>query len=417
MKILIISQYFWPENFRINDLVGELVSRGHDVSVLTGKPNYPSGKVFNDFRRNPKGFERYSGATIYRAPMLARGTGALRLILNFLSFAIGASLYGALRLKGQQFDIVFVYEPSPVTVGLPGVLISRVKKIPMVFWVQDLWPETLVALNVVRSRAVLAAIESLVGFIYNRSALVLGQSHGFLGSIAKYCKESKRIRYFPNWAEDGYSLKETKTAPEVPTAPGVFTVLFAGNVGDAQDFPAILAAAEGLKSNPAIRWIIVGDGRKSEWLHQEVIARGLSHCVILLGRFPVERMSSFYKAADVLLVSLAKNPVFALTIPSKVQSYLMAGVPLLAMLDGEGAETILKAKAGLVCGAGDSEGLIRAVKDFLEMPLLERERLGSNGRNYALNEFGLQSLVDKLEGWFVSVTEAHRGQNNEVSID
>lgn len=411
MRILIVSQYFWPENFRINDLVKELVARGHVVSVLTGKPNYPSGRVFDDYKLTPTNFERYSGAKVYRVPMLARGSGAIRLMLNYFSFAIGASLYGPLRLIGVRFDIVFVYEPSPVTVGLPAILISRIKKTPMVFWVQDLWPETLVALGVVRSSVIVRAVEALVRFIYNRSSLVLGQSHGFLDSIAKYCKDAKRIRYFPNWAEDGYSLTETETAPEVPIAPGVFTILFAGNVGDAQDFPAILDAAEGLKSNPAIRWIIVGDGRKSEWLHQEVLARGLSHCVILLGRFPVERMSSFYKAADVLLVSLAKNPVFALTIPSKVQSYLMAGVPLLAMLDGEGAATILKAQAGLVCSAGDSEGLVRAVKNFLAMPPLERERLGANGRNYALKEFGMQSLVEKLEGWFVSVIEAHREQD------
>lgn len=410
MRILIVSQYFWPENFRINDLVRDLVLRGHSVSVLTGKPNYPSGNIFHDFKLNPSGFEQYFGAMIYRVPMLVRGAGSIRLMLNYLCFAISASLYGPLCLMGKSFDIVFVYAPSPVTVGLPAAIIARVKKIPMVIWVQDLWPETLVALGAIRSRMVMLAVESLVRFIYNRSALVLGQSPGFLDAISKYCKDSRRIRYFPNWAEDGKFSEAPKIAPELPLAPSVFTILFAGNVGEAQDFPAILDAAESLKSNPAVRWIVVGDGHKSEWLREEVVQRNLAHCFLLLGRFPVERMASFYNAADALLVSLKKDPVFALTIPSKVQSYLTAGVPLLGMLDGEGAAVISRANAGLVCSAGDSVGLIRAVKDLMAMTKAERKMLGLNGCEYGKREFGRGFLVEKLEGWFSEIVGDNANQ-------
>lgn len=410
MRILIVSQYFWPENFRINDLVREFVARGHSVSVLTGKPNYPGGKVFDEFRLNPTNFDDYNGTTIYRVPMFARGTGSLRMVLNYLSFMIGASFFGPLRLFGKRFDIVFVYQPSPVTVGLPGLVIGRFLRAPVILWVQDLWPETLVALDVVRSKIVLGAIGSLVRFIYNRCALVLGQSHGFLGSISKYCREKEKIRYFPNWAEDSVSLSEVVGAPELLVELGTFTVLFAGNVGAAQDFPAILDAAEILKSNPTVRWVVVGDGRKSEWLRQEVLRRGLTHCFIVLGRFPIERMSSFYAKADALLVSLRRDPVFALTIPSKVQSYLMAGVPLLGMLDGEGASIISQANAGLVCSAGDSAGLAKAVQDLLAMPKEERVRLGNNGRSYAQREFGRKALVDRLEAWFAELASDDEGQ-------
>lgn len=407
MRVLLVSQYFWPENFRVNDLVRELVERGHTVSVLTGKPNYPSGKVFDEFRLNPTGFDNYFGAAIYRVPMLARGTGSLRLILNYLSFAIGACSFGSLRLIGKRFDIIFVYEPSPITVGLPAVFIARLKRTPVVFWVQDLWPETLVALGVVRSKIVLGAVGSLVQFIYNRCALVLGQSHGFLGSISRYCSDERKIRYFPNWAEDGVSSLKVAGAPEMPAQVGTFTILFAGNVGEAQDFPAILDAAESLKSNPAVRWVVVGDGRKSDWLRQEVVRRGLVGCFSLLGRFPVERMSSFYAQADALLVSLRRDPVFVLTIPSKVQSYLMAGVPLLGMLDGEGAAIISEANAGLVCSAGDSAGLAQAVRELLSMPKEERARLGDNGRAYAQSEFGREVLMDRLEAWFAELAAAN----------
>jgi len=342
--------------------------------------------------------------------MLARGTGGLRLMLNYLSFAIGASIFGSLRLMGQRFDIVFVYEPSPVTVGLPAVLIARIKRAPVVFWVQDLWPETLVALGVVRSKIVLGAVGSLVRFIYNRCALVLGQSQGFLESISKYCNDEKKIRYFPNWAEEGASPSTVAGAPEMSVESARFTILFAGNIGEAQDFPAILDAAERLRSNPAVRWIVVGDGRKSEWLRQEVVRRGLSNCFILLGRFPVARMPSFYAKADALLVSLRRDPVFSLTIPSKVQSYLLAGIPLLGMLDGEGAATISKANAGLVCSAGNPAGLAQAVLDLLAMPKEERERLGDNGRNYAQREFGREVLMNQLEAWFAELAGSNEGR-------
>lgn len=397
MKILIVSQYFWPENFRINDLTQELVQRGHSVTVLTGIPNYPAGRVFDAYRQNPKAFEQYSGAPVWRVPMLARGHGAVRLLLNYLSFVIGACLYGPWRLRGQQADVIFVFEPSPVTVGLPAILLGRIKRAPVVFWALDLWPETLASIGVVRSPRVLGWVGHLVKFIYERCTLVLGQSRGFLSSLAKYCSDARRIRYFPSWAEEVFNQPDLVPAPEVPVLEGVFNVLFAGNIGEAQDLPAVLEAAESLKHNTAIRWLIVGDGRKSGWLLEEVGRRGLKGNVLLLGRFPVERMPSFYAHADALLVSLKKDPVFSMTIPGKVQSYLMAGVPLVGMLDGEGAKVITEANAGLVCAAGDAGGLAAAVLQMAAMPVDRRHQLGANGRAFAQREFGRGLLMDRLE--------------------
>jgi glycosyltransferase involved in cell wall biosynthesis len=403
VKILIVSQYFWPENFRVNDLTQAFVKRGHGVTVLTGIPNYPAGKVFDVFKADRKAFDYYAGAKVCRVPMLARGSGSLRLLLNYLSFVLGACFFGPWRLRGQPFDIIFVFEPSPVTVGIPAVLLGRLKQAPVVFWALDLWPETLVAIGVVRSPRLLAAIGRLVGFIYNRCALVLGQSRGFLENIAKYCDDSSKIRYFPSWAEDVFCQDELKPAPEIPHLEGAFNVLFAGNVGKAQDFPAVLDAAESLKHNPAIRWLVVGDGRMTDWLHAEVARRGLQQCFLLLGRFPVEKMPSFYAHADALLVSLKRDPAFSLTIPGKVQSYLMSGLPLLGMLDGEGANVIRSAEAGLVCPAGDATGLAQAVLQLAAMTRNGRLMLGNNGRAYANKEFSRELLMDRLEGWFVEL--------------
>jgi glycosyltransferase involved in cell wall biosynthesis len=411
VKILIVTQYFWPENFRINDLTQELVQRGHSVTVLTGIPNYPAGKVFEAYRQNPKTFGHYGGAAVWRVPMLARGQGSVRLFLNYLSFVVGGCLCGPWRLRGQQADVVFVFGLSPVTLALPAILLGRVKRAPVVMLVLDLWPETLAAIGVVRSPRVLGWVGHMVKFIYERCTLVLGQSRGFLGSIAKYCSDTQKIRYFPSWAEDVFSQADLVSAPEVPVREGVFNVLFAGNIGEAQDLLAVMEAAESLKHNASIRWLIVGDGRKFGWLQDEVRRRGLRGSVLLLGRFPVERMPSFYAHADALLVSLQKDPVFSMTIPGKVQSYLMAGVPLVGMLDGEGAKVITEANAGLVCAAGDSGGLAAAVLEMAAMSADQRHQLGVNGRDFAHREFGRNLLMDQLEVLLREATDLYQEPN------
>lgn len=398
-----VTQYFWPESFRVNDLVRELVTRGHDVSVLTGIPNYPSGITYTDFSHNPRNYDCYFGARVFRAPMLARGSGAFRLILNYLSFAICASIYAPFRLLKHSYDVVFVYQLSPVTTVLPAILLSRIKRIPLVIWVQDLWPDTLISLNIVSNSLLVSSLNLLVGSIYSQAKLLLVQSRSFAIRLADYVADPSRICYFPNWSEDFSTSCEIYPATEVPKDPGVFTILFAGNIGEAQDFPSVLDAAEILKFNPNVRWIIVGSGRKKQWLQNEVIARGLSHCFLLLGSFPYERMLSFYKAADVLFISLAKSSTFSLTIPSKLQSYLISGIPILGMLDGEGAQTILNAEAGFVCDAGNSSALVEAIRNFLSLPPKDRLLMGKKGKHYAFNEFQKDLLLDKLENLLSSL--------------
>lgn len=396
MRILVVSQYFWPENFRINDLVKEWVQRGHEVTVLTGLPNYPGGEVFPEYLQNPSNFERLGGVQIHRVPMLARATGLLRLALNYISFVLGASLFGPWKLRDYKPDVIFVFEPSPVTVGLPAVLFGRLKHCPVVFWALDLWPETLSAIGVVKHPKALSAVANLVRFIYNRCTLVLGQSRSFLPSIARHCDDPSKVRYFPSWAEDVFQKQVDEPVSEIPSAPGTLSILFAGNVGDAQDFPAILDAAERLKHRNDIRWLIVGDGRRSIWLSEQVQARGLGDRVFLLGRFPVERMPAFYAYADALLVSLKKDPTFSMTIPGKVQSYLAAGRPVIGMLDGEGADVIKRAGAGLVSPAGDSAALAQSIKQFAETSPEERRQMGKQGQAFAKAEFDRNTLVTRL---------------------
>jgi colanic acid biosynthesis glycosyl transferase WcaI len=396
MRLLVVSQYFWPENFRINDLVAELVARGHQVSVLTGLPNYPEGEIFQEYSDNPQLYSDYKGADIVRVPMTTRGDGGLRLVLNYLTFAISASTLGLWKLRGCQFDKIFVYEPSPITVGLPALVIRTVKKVPLVFWVLDLWPETLQAIGVVRSRAILYAVEKLVTFIYKRCDLILVQSRSFIPIIQKYAGIHPYVEYFPSWAENWEDMQTVAPAEEVLAKLRVFNVMFTGNIGEAQDFPAILAAAEILKYQPNIRWLIVGDGRMSGWVAGEIKARRLEECVFLLGRFPVERMPSFFKHADSLLVSLKNEPIFSLTIPAKLQSYLTAGKPILAMINGEGARVTNESASGISCPAGDAQALADSVLKLFAMSLAEREEMGRKGLEYSNREFNRSILIDKL---------------------
>ncbi len=399
MRILIVSQYFWPENFRINDLVSALIERGHTITVLTGKPNYPSGKVFEDFGKQPSRYANYAGAQVVRVPMLARGQGSIRLLLNYITFALSASVVGPWKLRGQNFDAIFGYEPSPITVGLPAIVLRKVKSAPLVFWVLDLWPQTLDAIGIVKSPWGLNLVGKLVSYIYERCDLILGQSKSFVPEIAKYAGKSARIAYFPSWAESLFSFADVGPSPLVPPFPQGTSVLFAGNVGEAQDFPAILGAAEQLKDHPTIRWLIVGDGRKYDWVRSEVVRRGLSSCVLLFGRHPVNAMPSFFVHATALLVSLTNRPIFALTIPGKLQSYLASGLPVLAMLDGEGANIVKAGGAGFTCSAGDSLGLAKAVLQLAASSTETKIQMGKNGMALAEREFDRNVLVSQLEAW------------------
>lgn len=398
MRVLIVSQYFWPENFRINDLATDLVSKGHQVTVLTGLPNYPDGQIFDDYRNSPRAFIALGGVDVVRVPLLPRGTGGLRLMLNYLSYALMASILGPWKLRGRTFDVVFVNQLSPVTVGVPGALMAKIKRAPMAMWVLDLWPDTLHAIGVVRSPRVIGWIGVLVSFIYGRCDLVLAQSKSFITTIRKLAPLDLAVEYLPSWAEDVFQSQSITPAPEIPNQDGSFDVLFAGNIGEAQDFPCILAAAEALKAQSHIRWLIVGDGRMRPWVEQEIQRRRLSRQVVLLGRFPVERMPSFYQRAHALLVTLQDKPIFNMTIPGKLQSYLAAGRPVVAALNGEGAALIRESGAGYVSAAGDHVGLADAVLRLASLSDGERQAMGRNGKDISVREFHRKAVLNKLEG-------------------
>lgn len=399
MRLLIVTQYFWPETFRINDLAQGLVKIGHHVTVLTGKPNYPIGRFFDGYGFWGREYETFDRIPVIRVPLLPRGDGsAIRLALNFLSFALFASLLGPFRCGGK-FDVIFVYEPSPVTVGIPGLILKALKRAPLIFWVQDLWPESLSATGSVKSKWILNLVTCLVSFIYRRCDRVLVQSRAFIDRVQALGANPERVFYYPNSAEELYRPVSRGKIPMSQELPGGFRVMFAGNIGAAQSFETTLGAAEKLRNHRDIQWVILGDGRQFDWVQDEVRKRGLSHCVHLLGQHPVESMPEWFAQADVLLVTLRKDPTFALTIPSKVQSYMACGRPILASLEGEGARVVEEAQAGIVVAPEDASALAEAVLKLSLMPSSDRDIMGQNGRRYFLQEFERNNLLTRLDVW------------------
>lgn len=403
MHILIVTQYFWPENFRINDLALGLLERGHQVTVLTGAPNYPDGSFFKGygcFNRQ----QDYQGIKVIRVPLVPRGKGGgVKLVLNYLSFAISASIAGPMLCR-ERFDQIFVFEPSPITVGIPALVLKKIKSAPVLFWVQDLWPQSLSASGAVNSKAVLDVVAYMVRFIYQRCDRILIQAKSFSDSIQQQGGEKDRILYFPNSAESLFTVPSA-VSTYIPPLPKGFKIMFAGNIGAAQDFETIIAAAEKLRCREDIQWVIVGDGRMRVWAEAEATKRGLSNNVHFLGRYPLEDMPAFFSHADALLVTLKKEPIFALTIPSKIQSYLACGRPIIAALDGEGANIIGEAGAGFTCPGRAPDALARAVLKMYETPKPKREEMGAKGRAYYEANFDRDLLLDKLEGWMKELAE------------
>jgi glycosyltransferase involved in cell wall biosynthesis len=402
LRILVVTQYFWPENMRINDLVRDFTEKGHSVTVLTGLPNYPEGTVFAEFQATPERFGVYFGAKIVRVPMLPRGKRSINLALNYLSFFTSASVVGAYKLRGEKFDSVFVYAVSPIMAAIPALVIGRLKKAPVFVWVLDLWPETLRAVGVLKKPALLSMVGKMVSWIYNRTDYLLLQSHGFFENVQRYCTKdipSERLVYFPSWAEDDFTAVENRASSLLSRDETVFTVLFAGNLGEAQDLPAVLDAAEALVNKVSVRWVIVGDGRMSDWLSQQVQSRGLGN-VLLLGRHPLEEMPALFACADALLVSLKTNDVFEKTIPGKVQAYLASGRPLLGMINGEAARVIADSGAGLTCSSGDSKGLAEITLALAQADAGRLSAMGESGRQYYLDNYSKNRLLTRLEDLF-----------------
>lgn len=395
MRILVISQYFWPESFRINELTSSLASRGVEMTVLTGKPNYPEGRIFRGYKAGSCLAEFMGNVSVLRVPLFPRGQrSAFRLALNYLSFILSGALFGPWLLRSARPDIILVYCPSPLLQALPALLIGWIKRVPVVTYVQDLWPESLEATGYVHSRWILRAVEGLVKFIYRHSDLVLVSSRPFIDSVQRLAPNAQ-IAYYPNSVDSSFCDPGTTAGPELPVLEQGFCVVFAGNVGSAQAVQVIAEAAAQLLPHRDIRLVILGSGSELEWMRQEAERRQLTN-LYLAGRFPVEAMPFLLAKASALLVTLADRPIFAATVPNKIQAYMAVGRPIIACMNGEGARLVAEADAGIAVPAEDSEALADALLRLYRMSAEQRARLGANAQAYYREHFDHEMLVTEL---------------------
>lgn len=393
LRILIVSPVFWPEAFRVNDLAERLAELGHEVTVLAGHPNYPEGRFFSGYGWLGPWSGRWQGVDVLRFPQVPRGRGqAWRLGLQYLSFVI----LGSLRLLARgrwDWDVVLVFQTTPVTAALPGLLARSLAGARGVIWVQDLWPDSLEAVGLRMPQPLQRLVGALSAAIYRAFDCVLGQNEAFLPRLQAMGVDPGRLASIPQWADEGPSLDANSVSSV--WGPG-FTVLFAGNLGRAQGLEAVLEAADLARGTAGLQWVLMGDGSQREWLQAEVQRRGLAAKVLLPGRRPAVEMAAHYRRADVLLVSLRRDPAMADTLPGKLQACLAAGRPLLGAVEGSAARVIEEAKAGLIAPPGAPEALAEAALRLMACSGEERDRFGANGRAYYLTHFGREACVNGI---------------------
>ena len=396
MKILYVCQYFYPETFRGNDIAFHLAAEGHDVHVVAGTPNYPAGKFFPGYGWFKKRHEVINGVKVTHLPIIPRGEdNKIMLMLNYFSYLVVAWVYILFHAIGHKYDRVFCQQLSPVMMSSPAILYKRLRKTPLYTWVLDLWPESLTAAGGVNNKYVLSFFNSFVKKEYKYSDKILISSKSFVESICSYGDYKDKIIYYPQWADGASS-----GAPAdffMPGIPDGFKVMFAGAVGEAHGMECNMQAALLTKEHKDIKWVIVGDGRKLDWVKAFVKEHSLEETVLTLGRYPSETMPLFFEKADVMLVSLTDSPLFNLYSPAKIASYMASAKPIIACLNGEGGEVIRDAGCGWSVKAGDAEELARLVIELSQTPREELAAKGQKGLDYYNEYFEKEKCLMKFD--------------------
>lgn len=394
-RILLVTQYFYPENFKSNDIAFELVKRGYEVDALVSIPNYPEGRYFNGYGMFRKRVQRINGVKVYRAFQTPRGRKAsgIGLALNYLTYAFFASIWALFfSLFKKKYHSIIVFQTSPITQALPALVIKKLRKTPIYLWVQDVWPS--VAYYNLRSNTAKKIITKVSDSIYLNSHKILISSKGFEPLIEEYIGVNNKVIYFPNWSEDITNMPKQ----EIPKLPEGYKITMAGNLGQTQKLETVMQLALNLSDLKEIKWIFIGDGSRKEWLEGFVKENNLEESVYILGRFPFKFMASFYDQSDAMLLSLLTNKVHLhATIPSRMQSYMSSAKPVLAMA-GTGVKELIEETD---CGFAIENDDIKTMEKYIREVLLKNKKnfakKGENGRNYYLSNFTINKCIDDLE--------------------
>lgn len=396
--ILVVSQYFYPEQFRINDICQEWVKRGFKVTVITGIPNYPEGKYYEGYGILKKRKETWNGIDIIRIPLIPRGKSKIGLVCNYLSFPVSGFIWNL--LSNIKADYVFNFETSPMTQTLIAVWYAQKHKVPCYLYVQDLWPEAVETVTGIHNPFIIKPLDTMVRYIYKHCDKIFCTSPSFVRDICKRGVDKKKVYYWPQYAEEFYRPAEKHSVPEIENDDS-FKIIFTGNIGYAQGLDTIPKAAKILKSKGAnVKFYIVGDGRYKQELIKEISYAGVEDMVLLIGRHPAKRIPEFLACCDVAYVSFMNDSLFSKTIPAKVQSYMACGMPVLAASEGETNRIVQKADCGLCSRIGDEVSLAENVEKMMSMEIAELERMGKNAREFCNRYFSKKVLMDQMDEWF-----------------
>lgn len=389
MKILVVSQYFYPENFRINALCRELVRRGHAVTVMTAYPQYPGGAIYEGYGFDIPYEKEWEGVEIQRVKTYPRGHNALGLLRNCVSYVTSGNRW--VRKCREKYDAVFVFEVSPVTVGLPAVAYKKKFGTPVFFNLQDLWPENVHEVLGIRIPPVTWVINRIVDKIYKGSDKILCTSNGFVKNLQNRGVEPEKLVFWPQFCQEPDLQDVVK--PET-YSKDTFNIVFTGNIGDAQGLDLMIEAARELKGQD-IRWYLVGDGRAKPRLEKLVQEYGVEEDVVFVGRVSEAEANRYVHFADCAYLSFTNNKLFNMTLPAKLQTYLACGAPILAAAGGESAELVNTAECGIAVPP-ELEGLVKAVKEMAALSPEARKTLSENGQAYYRSHFTMDTLVDQL---------------------
>jgi len=394
--IIVISQYFYPEQFRINDICEEWVKRGYKVTVLTGIPNYPEGKFYKGYGIFKKIKENYKGIDIIRIPLVARGGNSVMLAINYFSFVVSGFFWKT--FTSLKADYVFIHETSPMTQALIGVWYAKKHKIPCYLYVLDLWPENVEIVAGVKNKFILNQLGKMVDYIYRGCSLIFTGSNSFKLSIEARGVEKEKLIYWPQYAEDFYKpMKKTKAADEK------FRIIFAGNIGYAQGLDVLPKAAEIIKAKgmgSKIIFNIVGDGRYKEEFVKIIDQLAVKDMFTLIERQPANKIPDLMAKNDAAILCFSESPLFKMTIPAKLQSYMACGMPVLASASGEAADIINSAECGLCGEPSDAEKLAENIIYMSAKTKEELTLMGKNALKYYETNFSKEKLLDEIDRFF-----------------
>lgn len=401
--ILVVSQYFYPEQFRINDMCKEWINRGYEITVITGIPNYPQGRFYRGYGWLKKRTEEYEGVHIVRLPLIARGNNSITLILNYFSFVVSGRIWSLFtKIKA---DKVFVFEVSPMTQALLGVWYAKRNHVPCLIYVQDLWPENVEVVTGIHNKRIIGAIDRMVDYIYSNCKYIFATSYSFVKRIEErktVWKDGKsKVVYWPQYAEEFYKPLKPKALKEI-LDNDTFKIIFTGNIGYAQGLEILPKAAAILKREHTLcEFYIIGDGRYKKEFEGDILKNDVTEMFHLLGRKNPEEIPQYLANCNMAFLSFADNALFGMTIPAKLQSYMACGIPIIAAASGETREIIESSFSGYVSEIGNASQLAGNIKKAIQEPQETISEMGKNALKYYQKEFTKKELLDKMETYFI----------------